>query len=210
MPGGYLHSVDAPTYSEVRISPFNVGGDWEYHKPGYISAYRITVLNEVPTDMGYLSTIPVNSAISVANVETYCRGGSNRPEYDQYLETDPFRSDLGKPIGSLIRSTARTYARNCNNELLSYFNYKWLYWIYIIEYANFNSQEAFNQELTSEGFKQGGLGNGMSKCHWDKWTYYNAAIITCGYMNEFGNNSSSKEIVLYLPEEQGGGYNIQC
>lgn len=43
MPGGYLHSVDAPTYSEVRISPFNVGGDWEYHKPGYISAYRITV-----------------------------------------------------------------------------------------------------------------------------------------------------------------------
>ena len=206
MPGGYLHSVDAPTYSEVRISPFNVGGDWEYHKPGYISAYRITVLNEVPTDMGYLSTIPVNSAISVANVETYCRGGGNRPEYDQYLETDPFRSDLGKPIGSLIRPTARTYARNCNNELLSYFNYKWLYWLYVVEYANFHSQEAFNQELTSEGFKQGGLGEGMSKCPWDKWTYYNTnvAIITCGYMNEFGNNSSSREIVLYLPEEQGG------
>lgn len=206
MPGGYLHSVDDPTYSEVRISPFNVGGDWEYHKPGYISAYRITVLNTVPTDMGYLSTLPVNSAISVANVEAYCRGGGNRPEYDQYLEADPFRSDLGKPIGNLTRPVFRTYARNCNNELLSYFQYKWLYWLYIIEYANFNSQDNFNSNLTSEGFKQGGLGLGMSMCDWANWTYYNqnTAIITCGYMNEFGNNSNSKEITLYMPEEQGG------
>lgn len=206
MPGGYLHSVDDPSYSEVRISPFNVGGDWEYHKPGYISAYRITVLNEVPTNMGYLSTIPVNSAISVANVETYCRGGKNRPEYDQYLETDPFRSDLGKSIGSLSSSRARTYARNCNNELLSYFNYKWLYWLYVIEYANFHSQESFNLELTSEGYKQGGLGNGVTNISYSYWTYYNGntAITPNGYFLQYGNYSMSKQKEIIVPSESGG------
>jgi hypothetical protein len=43
------------------------------------------VLNTVPSDMGYLSTLPVNSAISVVNTETYCRGGSNSTLYDNYL-----------------------------------------------------------------------------------------------------------------------------
>ena len=200
MPGGYLHSVDAPTYSEVRISPFNVGGDWEYHKPGYISAYRITVLNEVPTDMGYLSTIPVNSAISVANVETYCRGGDNREEYNQYLETDPFRSDLGKGR-PMKQATARTYARNCNNELLSYFNYKWLVWLYIVEYANFNSQEAFNQELTTEGYKQGGMGSGLTQISYSYLTIYNNSQQVCpnGYLSENGNITNIKEFNINLP-----------
>lgn len=200
MPGGYLHSVDAPTYSEVRISPFNVGGDWEYHKPGYISAYRITVLNKVPTDMGYLSTIPVNSAISVANVETYCRGGGNRPEYDQYLETDPFRSDLGKGI-YISQTNARTYARNCNNELLSYFNYKWLVWLYIIEYANFNSQEEFNLELTTEGYKQGGVGGGFTSLPYSYITIYNNLQQICpnGYLSENGNTTNIKEFNINLP-----------
>ena len=202
MPGGYLHSVDAPTYSEVRISPFNVGGDWEYHKPGYISAYRITVLNEVPTDMGYLSTIPVNSAISVANVETYCRGGSNRPEYDQYLETDPFRSDLGKSRANISIGTARTYARNCNNELLSYFNYKWLLWLYVVEYANFNSQESFNPELTIDGYKQGGLDRGTTTLgtlqHWGYYNNYNH-LVPCGFLNEYGNNTNIKLFSIQTP-----------
>lgn len=200
MPGGYLHSVDAPTYSEVRISPFNVGGDWEYHKPGYISAYRITVLNEVPTNMGYLSTIPVNSAISVANVETYCRGGGNRPEYDQYLETDPFRSDLGKGI-QMLMANARTYARNCNNELLSYFQYKWLVWLYIVEYANFNSQEEFNLELTTEGYKQGGMGEGLTNLSSQYLNIYNNSLQICpnGYLSENGNITNIKEFNINLP-----------
>lgn len=201
MPGGYLHSVDAPTYSEVRISPFNVGGDWEYHKPGYISAYRITVLNTVPTDMGYLSTLPVNSAISVANVETYCRGGANRPEYDQYLETDPFRSDLGKGRQMQL-NISRNYARNCNSEILNYFNYKWLCWLYVIEYANFNSQEAFNPELTSEGYKQGGMGNGITSLNSTYLTVYNNLEQICpnGYLMQNGNTTNIIQFDVDLPK----------
>ena len=58
--------------------------------------------------MGYLSTLPVNSAISVVNTATYCRGGGNASTYDQYLETDPCRTGLGKPrTTGLNRATMR-------------------------------------------------------------------------------------------------------
>ena len=43
-----------------------------------MDAYRSTVLNTVPENMGYLSTLPVNSAISVVILNAYCRGGGNR------------------------------------------------------------------------------------------------------------------------------------
>lgn len=89
--------------------------------------------------MGYLSTLPVNSAISVVNTAAYCRGGGNRADRDTYLETDPFRTDLGKPRTNQSRSTFRTECRNAGNEMLSYDQYKNIfYWLYVVEYANFN------------------------------------------------------------------------
>jgi hypothetical protein len=70
--------------------------------------------------MGYLSTLSVNSAISVVNTETYCRGGNNRSTYDTYLTSDIFRSDLGKPRTNMSRATMRTYSRNAGSQMLSY------------------------------------------------------------------------------------------
>nr|DAJ81332.1 MAG TPA: hypothetical protein [Caudoviricetes sp.] len=103
--------------------------------------------------MGYLSTLPQNSAISVVNTEAYCRGGGNRTSNDTYLSTDPFRTDLGKPRTSLSRANMRTYSKNAKSEMLSYEQYKNIfYWLWVIEYANFNSQEEFNEELTAEGY----------------------------------------------------------
>jgi len=128
-----------------------------------VDAYRCTVLNTVPTDFGYLSTLPVNSAISVVNVKDYCRGGNNRSAYDSYLTDDPNRTDLGKPRTSISRATMRTYSKNAGNYMMSYDEYKNIfYWLYVVEYANFNSQEAYNAVLTDDGYKQGGLGNGVT------------------------------------------------
>ena len=91
------------------------------HQPAVlIDAYRSTVLNTVPENMGYLSTLLVNSAISVVNTHDYCRGGGNRSANDVYLETDPSRSDLCKPRTNLSRTTMRTYSRNAGSEMLSY------------------------------------------------------------------------------------------
>lgn len=39
--------------------------------------------------------------------------------------------------------------------------------------ANFNNQDALNTNLTSDGFKQGGLGTGVTNLNWEKWTAFN-------------------------------------
>ena len=66
----------------------------------------------------------------------------------------------------------RTYARNAGSELLCYEYYKWIiYWLFVIEYATFNSQATYNAALTSDGYHQGGLGAGISNM--SDWDMYN-------------------------------------
>ena len=149
--------------------------------------------------MGYLSTLAVNSAISVVNTNAYCRGGGNRSANDQYLATDPFRTDLGKPRTSIPRATMRTYSRNADSQMLSYDQYKNIfYWLYVVEYANFNSQEAYNATLTDDGYRQGGLGNGITTM--GNWNEYNGTypITPCGYGNTLGNKTGL--VSLTIPE----------
>lgn len=95
----------------------------------------------------------------------------------------------------------RTYATNAGSELLCYEYYKWIfYWNYVIEYANFNSQAAYNAELTSDGYRQGGLGPGVTD--WSNsatsWSGYNGTypITPCGYCNDIGNFTGIKDLVI--------------
>lgn len=190
IPKFYLWHEEEGTIKRVYISLYKIVPYATEIPHMLMDAYRATVLNKVPKNMGYLSTLPVNSAISVANTEPYCRGGGNRSQYDGYLETDPERSDLGKPRTSITRSTFRTYARNAHKELMC-FTYYWaiFYWLYVIEYANFNSQATFNSTLTPEGYKQGGLGAGVTTM--SNWAEYNSIspITPLGYNNNYGNGT---------------------
>lgn len=190
IPKFYLWHEEEGTIKRVYISLYKIVPYATEISHMLMDAYRATVLNKVPENMGYLSTLPINSAISVVNTEPYCRGGNNRPQYDVYLETDPERSDLGKPRTSINRSIFRTYARNAHKELMC-FTYYWaiFYWLYVIEYANFNSQDTFNNTLTSEGYKQGGLGAGVTVM--SSWADYNSysPITPLGYNNNYGNKT---------------------
>ena len=194
VPEFWIKSWDTDTRREVRISPTKIDDSWEHQPAIFVSAYRNTVLNTVPENMGYLSTLEVNSPISVANSATYCRGGNNNATYD--ADGDVFKRDLGKPImSSLIRSTFRNYARQTGKEIMSYKQYKnIIYWLYVIEYANFNCQDDFNPELTIEGFRQGGLGNGITNV--SDATSYGGYYPVCpnGYTNNFGNGTGIKLI----------------
>ena len=200
-PEFYIKFTVEDTIYKVLISSVKINDTYIKQPAILIDAYKSTILNTVPEGMGYLSTLPVNSAVSIVNNNTYCRGGENRSDYDIYLETDPFRTDLGKPITHLLRSDMRTYSRNADSEMLSYDQYKNIfYWLYVIEYANFNCQETFNEELTTEGFKQGGLGEGITTWNRDasdKYNKYNP-LTPCGYGNILGNNTGL--IPLTIPE----------
>lgn len=178
----------------VRISTVKVDASWVEIPEMFISAYRITTF--VDSDKGKIA--------SVVNTTEGYRGGGDRANFDQYLSTDKFRTDLGKPRTGISRAQARTMANNSGQELLCYEFYKWIfYWNYVIEYANFNSQKEFNSELTSDGYHQGGLGPGLTTWDWGQWSTYNGnyAITPCGYTNEFGNFSGVKAIQLQSPEK---------
>lgn len=52
--------------------------------------------------------------------------------------------------------------------------------------------------LTEEGYKQGGLGNGVTNWNSDEWNNYNSRnpIVPCGYGNEFGNFTGVKNVLI--------------
>ena len=173
----------------VRIATTKIDSSWVEIPEMFVSAYRITTYKDSNK----------TKVASVVNTTTNYRGGSNRSANDQYLDTDKFRTDLGKPRTSVSRSTMRTNANNSGQELLCYEYYKWIfYWAYVIEYANFNSQKEFNSEFTSDGFHQGGLGSGITNWNSVDWGKYNNnnPITPCGYTNEFGNFSGVKQILI--------------
>lgn len=205
VPEFWIKSWDTDTRREVRISPSKIDDTWEHQPKILISPYHNTVLNTVPENMGYLSTLKVNSALSVMNINSYCRGGNNSADYDVYITSDRFRSMLGKPRTALNRSTMRNYCRQTGKEVFSYLQYKRiLYWLYFIEYANFNCQDEFNPELTAEGFRQGGLGKGVSAIN--NWTFYNknCPLTPNGYTNEFGNGTNIKAMTIIIPTVSDG------
>lgn len=178
----------------VRISTVKIDASWVEIPEMFISAYRNTIYTDGDT----------TKIASVVSTDAKYRGGGRRSSYDEYLSTDQFKTDLGKPVSNISRATMRTYAAATGQELLCYEFYKWIfYWNYVIEYANFNSQKEFNSELTSDGYHQGGLGPGLTIFDWSSWTDYNGnyAITPCGYTNEFGNFSGVKAIQLQSPEK---------
>lgn len=205
VPGFYIKSWDELDRREVRISTIKIDESWEYQPPVFLGAYRDTVLNTVPEDMGYLSTLPVNTAVSVANSEAYCRGGNNNAAND--ADEDIFKRQLGKCRTYISRDTFRTYARNAGKEIMSYRQYKnIMYWLYVIEYANFNSQAPYTAELTVEGFHQGGLGNGLTNVSNGSEYNGNYPISPNGYTNEFGNGTGIKLIEPGGPAPVGSVY----
>lgn len=176
----------------VRMSTIKMDNTWIEIPEMLVDAYRSTVDTTV-------SATP--KAVSVVNTTAQFRGGGNRTANDTYLDTDAFRSDLGKPRTNISRANMRTYATNAGSEMLCYEYYKWIfYWAWVIEYATFNSQATYNAELTADGYHQGGLGPGITD--WNNnangWSGYNGTypITPCGYCNNIGNFTGIKELVI--------------
>lgn len=173
----------------VRTSTVKIDDSWVEIPELLIDAYRSTVDTTV-------SATP--KAVSVVNTTAQFRGGGNRIANDTYLDTDAFRSDLGKPRTNISRANMRTYATNAGSEMLCYEYYKWIfYWAWVVEYATLNSQKAYTADLTAEGYHQGGLGDGVTTWNGD-WNTYNGyyPLTPCGYCNDIGNFTGVKDLVI--------------
>lgn len=188
----YYKGFEDGNKRQFRMSLTKVDDTWTEVPRLLISAWGIT-LDRTIAD--------TPKACVVMNTSTGYRGGSNSSSLDSYLDTLPCRSNLGKPATNISRVDMRTYIANTNNnqEILCYDFYKALCWCYYVEYANFNCQLPFNAELTSDGYHQGGLGNGVTNfLQTNAWEKFNngTPITPCGYLNDIGNFSGVKELSI--------------
>lgn len=144
-----------------------------------------------------------NLLCSVVNTDPQFRGGNNQSAWD-----GTYRSMLGMPVTSRSRSQFLGAARKRDSSSykwidLSYEVYKDLFWLYYIEYANLNCQAAYTGERDANGYRQGGLGAGVTTINFTNWNNFNLAnpFIPCGYTDSLGNGTG---IVKYnLPTEWG-------
>lgn len=129
---------------------------------------------------------------SVVNASAAFRGGNNTTAWD-----GTYRSLLGRPGTSTSLTNFRAYARRRGNAGLNgagwncdvYEIQKTCYWLYAVEYANFNCQLAYNAQPTSEGYKQGGLSQGVTNMSdWNGFNGYNP-LVPCGITNTLGNKT---------------------
>lgn len=169
-----------------------------------ISLFPLPGFNEVSTMYisAYKATLErgVNKLSSVKSLDIKYRGGNNDASRD-----GTYRTQLGTPASSISLTNFRVYARNrgsgsiwnCN----TYLAYKTAVWLYYIEYANFNAQLDYNPDTTLDGYKQGGLGEGTTNLNGSHWNAFNGyfAFIPCGYTDELGNGSGTKEFTM--PDE---------
>ena len=147
-------------------------------RKGYIGSVEATVQRST------------NKLASVCSTDVDYRGGNNNASYD-----GTYRSFLGLPATYISLNDFRTKARNrgsvewnCNLYRL----HKMLWWLFAVEYANFNSQDTFNAALDENGYHQGGLGAGVTT--WDgTWGNFNGynPIVPCGVTNSLGNHTGT-------------------
>lgn len=194
IPDMYVRFEQDGDVQRCLMSTFALPGFKKWSKD-YVGAYEATVQRTG------------NKLCSVVNTTADFRGCGNQSEWD-----GTYRSALGLPASAISPTNYRAYARNrgASGEtkwnMMLYQQERKLFWLFAVEYCTFNSQKAFNASLTAEGFRQGGLGNGVTNIISSQWNAYNGyyPFIPCGYTNSLGNKTGV--VPFSFTEEQAEAY----
>lgn len=176
------NGIDSMSISEYALDGYTLV------KKQYVSAYEATV-DRTKSDTLKLA--------SVVNTTANFRGGNNNAERDEAENTQ-----LGMAATAISRANFRKYARNraagTNWNMLDFFATNTVWLLYTVEYASWNSQSVFNAALTNDGFKQGGLGNGVTNVNRTNWNTFNNCypIVPCGTSDSLGNGTGEVEYTL--------------
>ncbi len=185
LPAHYRRFETEGTKRRVKLSTVSLPG-FVFVPRMYVSAYQAAL------DRTNLKLA------SVVNDTAQYRGGNNNANYD-----GTYRSFLNRPATVISRTNFRNYARkrkegstewNC----MTYDMQKTLYWLFVIEYATLNSQAAYNASPTSEGYHQGGLGDGVTTLASGDWSNFNgySPFVPCGLTDSLGNRTGVVEYTI--------------
>lgn len=145
---------------QIWISDNNIDGTWIRISPCIYSPNKtLTRINANGVEEAFNACIKEDDATHV--------GGNKDEAYIDKLH--------GRPRTGITLEKAIEFCNNRGNgiRVIDYLHYCALQLLYYIEYANFDSQQKVNKELSSGGFKQGGLGVGVTNLNWKQWMNYN-------------------------------------
>ena len=173
-----------------------------------VSVYPLSGFTKIPKHYTSAYEASLNRATgkagSVVNLTADWRGGNNNAAYD-----GTSASLLGKPVTTLTRAQERSYCEAIGSgwceEPFEYWS-PWR-WLCYIEYATRDLQQAVNNTLTAQGYRQGGLGAGITDAVPGEWNTFNAhnPFCECGKTNSLGN--ASGEVSFTVANFGGAGVN---
>lgn len=161
VPQFYICVKDTGTKYQLWISDFNIDGTFTRVHPFIISHTKtMTRTREDGKE-------EVFSACIKHDDTRYLGGNKNSSVVATKLQ--------GRPRTGIIYDKANEFCANRGDwiTMIDYLECCAIQALCYIEYANFNNQAALNTNLTSEGFKQGGLGAGVTKLEWNRWLRFN-------------------------------------
>lgn len=199
VPEFYMCVKDTGTKYQLWISDFNIDGTFTRVHPFIISHTKtMTRMNG--------STEEVFSACIKEDNTEYLGGNKSSSVAANKLQ--------GRPRTGISYTTAIQLCANRGDwiTMIDYLEYCAIQALCYIEYANFDNQAALNTNLTSEGFKQGGLGAGVTNLEWNRWTTFNGnnPIIYTYWSSEHnvGNGSTiTKEFAIAGYNTDGSYFN---
>lgn len=182
VPQFYMCVKDTGTKYQLWISDFNIDGTFTRVHPFIISHTKtMTRIREDGVEEVFSACITKDNTNYI--------GGNRNSNFVNRL--------YGRPRSGITYDKAVQFCANRGDwiTIIDYLEWCALQTLYYIEYASFNSQDELNINLTSEGFKQGGLGQGVNNLDGDLMFAYNGKnpIVETYWSAEhnIGNNSSN-------------------
>lgn len=179
VPKHYIGAFEAMTYNGNNNTPQSL---WSTCKT------NIVYEQDGSVDLG--------SLVYTTDAVNYRGGTRDSSTYGD----DTAKSLLGKPATNINITNFATYgkARGNGYAMINWASWNVVYRLYVVEYANFNSQATFNSSLTSAGYHQGGLGDGVTNANSTNWGNelgYNP-YIPCGVTLKLGSNTGTVKCTL--------------
>lgn len=209
-------TINGVQYNYIKLYPdVNLGVT---SKKCYIGAFELIQDNPsnnsakgCSVSMLDLSAMQITASTTSINA-TDIQYLSNASTYRNYnynnTDTTSVKCSYGRPTTNRNRATFRSICarRGTNWSQQSWDAYNSLLRLYFVEYATFNSQAAFNSTLDSNGYKQGGLGAGVTNVDSNDWNSFNRynPFVPCGLTIGLGNNTGVVSYVFAAGEWKTG------
>lgn len=139
-----------------------------------------------------------NSMVYLSAATTYRNWNYNN------VDASSVKNSLGKPTTNRNRATFRSISARRGTGFSQEYWETWnsLVRLFIVEYCTLNAQAAIDATLTEEGFRQGGLGPGVSTCSSGEWSSFNNynPFVPCGVTIPLGSKSGAVDYIFAAGE----------